>query len=44
MKGKCAKKLNERRMGEFVCDLSDSVWGQVAGCCDHGNDPSSSIN
>ena len=44
MKGKCSKKLNERRMGEFGCDSFGSVWSQVAGSCDHGNEPSSSLN
>jgi len=31
-------------MGEFGCDLFGSEWGKVAGSCDHGNEPSSSIN
>jgi len=44
MKGKCAKKLNGRRMGKFGCDLFGSVWRQMAGSCDHGNEPTSSIN
>jgi len=24
-------------------DSSDLGWGQVAGCCEHGNEPSGSI-
>jgi hypothetical protein len=44
MKGKLCKEINERRMGEFGCELFGSVWGQVAGSCEHGNKPSSYIN
>lgn len=39
-----AKKLNERRVGEVGSDLFGSLWGQVAESCEHGNEPSSSIN
>ena len=31
-------------MGEFGCDLFGSQWRQMAGFCEHGNEPSSSKN
>lgn len=35
--------MNINVYGWFGLDLSGSVQGQVAGCCDHGLDPSSSM-
>jgi hypothetical protein len=43
IKLKCIFKTLNERAGENGVDSSGSGWGQVAGCCESGNEHSSSI-
>jgi hypothetical protein len=37
------ERIMENRVGEYGLDSSGSGCGPVAGCCEHGNEPSGSV-